>query len=111
MSVSRLWPEERSDCVSISLWAQVMAWLAEEHDREAYAVDATHVRVHAHGSRARGGYAAQAVGRSRGGLTSQVHLLTDALVIRRWAVRSQRRMTGTQPLCSAHRQPQENARL
>ena len=53
--------------------------MAEDHDREAYAVDATYVRVHAHGTRARGGYAAQAVGRSRGGLTSKVHLLTDAL--------------------------------
>ena len=61
------------------VWAQVLAWLAEDHDREAYAVDATYVRVHAHGTRARGGYAAQAVGRSRGGLTSKVHLLTDAL--------------------------------
>ncbi len=61
------------------LWAQVLAWLAEDHDREAYAVDATYVRVHAHGTRARGGYAAQAVGRSRGGMTSKVHLLTDAL--------------------------------
>jgi transposase len=61
------------------IWARVLAWLAEGHDREAYAVDATYVRVHAHGTRARGGYAAQAVGRSRGGLTSKVHLLTDAL--------------------------------
>lgn len=61
------------------VWARVLAWLAEGHDRESYAVDATHVRVHAHGTRARGGYTAQAVGRSRGGLTSKVHLLTDAL--------------------------------
>lgn len=37
------------------------------------------MRVHAHGRRARGGYATQAVGRSRGGLTSKVHLPTDAL--------------------------------
>jgi hypothetical protein len=53
--------------------------LAEARDREAYAVDATYVRVHAHGTRARGRYSTQAVGRSRGGLTSKVHLLTDAL--------------------------------
>ena len=65
--------------VQRKLWARVLAWLAETHDREAYAVDATYVRVHAHGTRARGGYHAQAVGRSRGGLTSKVHLLTDAL--------------------------------
>jgi len=61
------------------IWARVLAWLAEAHDREAYAVDATYVRVHAHGTRARGGYSTQAIGRSRGGLTSKVHLLTDAL--------------------------------
>ena len=61
------------------IWARVLTWLAEAHDQEAYAVDATYVRVHAHGTRARGGYQAQAVGRSRGGLTSKVHLLTDAL--------------------------------
>ena len=65
--------------VQRKLWARVLAWLAEAHDREAYAVDATYVRVHTHGTRARGGYPAQAVGRSRGGLTSKVHLLTDAL--------------------------------
>ena len=57
----------------------MLAFLAADHDRESYAVDATYVRVHAHGTRARGGYRAQAVGRSRGGLTSKVHLLTDAL--------------------------------
>lgn len=61
------------------VWAQVLAQLVVDHDREAYAIDATYVRVHAHGTRARGGYHAQAVGRSRGGLTSKVHLLTDAL--------------------------------
>ncbi len=61
------------------IWARVLAWLVEAHDREAYAVDATYVRVHAHGTRARGGCHAQAVGRSRGGLTSKVHLPTDAL--------------------------------
>lgn len=42
-------------------------------------MDATYVRVHAHGNRARGGYRREAIGRSRGGLTSKVHLLTDAL--------------------------------
>lgn len=65
--------------VQRGIWPRVLAWLAEAHDREAYAVDATHVRVHAHGTRARGGYAAQPIGRSRGGLTSKVHLLLDAL--------------------------------
>jgi transposase len=65
--------------VQRQVWAKLLAWLADEHDPEHYAVDATYVRVHAHGTRARGGYQAQAVGRSRGGLTSKVHLLVDAL--------------------------------
>ena len=65
--------------VRAKLWARVLAALAAHHDPETYAVDATYVRVHADGTRARGGYAAQAVGRSRGGLTSKIHLLTDAL--------------------------------
>jgi transposase len=61
------------------IWARVLTFLAEAHDCEAYPVDATYVRVHARGTRARGGCSTQAVGRSRGGLTSKVHLLTDAL--------------------------------
>ncbi len=65
--------------VQQKLWAEVLSFLAKEHDEEAYAVDATYVRVHAHGTHGRGGYAAQAIGRSRGGLTSKIHLLTDAL--------------------------------
>ena len=65
--------------VQRKIWLQVLAWLTEEHDREAYVVDASYVCVHAHGTRARGGYHAQAVGRSRGALTSKVHQLTDAL--------------------------------
>ena len=65
--------------VHAKLWARVLAALAADHDPETYAIDATYVRVHADGTKARGGSAAQAVGRSRGGLTSKIHLLTDAL--------------------------------
>ena len=51
-----------------------------EPDPDGYAVDATYVRVHAPGTgtRARGRDLRQAIGRSRSGLTSKVHLLTDA---------------------------------
>jgi len=65
--------------VQQKVWSQVLAFLAADHDPESYAVDASYVRAHAHATRARGGYAAQAIGRSRGGLTSKIHLLTDAL--------------------------------
>lgn len=54
---------------------RLLASLAEGNDRDAYAVDATY----AHGTPARGGYAAQAGGRSRVDLTRNVHLLIDAL--------------------------------
>ena len=53
-----------------ALWSKILALLTTEHDPESYAVDATYVRVHAHGTRARGGYLREAIGRSRGGLTS-----------------------------------------
>jgi transposase len=62
-----------------ALWGKILALVTAEHDPESYAVDATYVRVHAHGTRARGGYLREAIGRSSGGLTSNVILLTDAL--------------------------------
>ena len=65
--------------VQCRLWVRLLDWLAKEHDPETYALDASYVRVHADGTHARGGWQAQAVGRSRGGLTTKVHLLTDAL--------------------------------
>ena len=46
-------------------WARVLAKLAADRDPTSNAGDATYVRVHADGLRARGGYAAQAVGRAR----------------------------------------------
>jgi transposase len=61
------------------LWPSILSWLANDHDAESYAIDASYVRVHGDGTHGRGGWAAQAIGRSRGGLTSKVHLLTDAL--------------------------------
>lgn len=65
--------------VQKAVWARIMEALAQEHDREAYAIDASYVRVHAHGTRGRGGRDVQAIGRSRGGLTTKIHLLVDAL--------------------------------
>lgn len=49
------------------LWAPVLAALEAGHDPETYAVEATYVRVHAWGTRARGGYARRpSVGRAAG---------------------------------------------
>ena len=54
---------------------QVFAALSDDADFEYVIVDGTIVRVHQHGSGARGG--TQAIGRSRGGLT--IVALVDAL--------------------------------
>ena len=48
-------------------------------DADYVIVDGTIVRVHQHGSGARGGTRTQAIGRSRGGLTTKIVALVDAL--------------------------------
>jgi transposase len=51
--------------------------LSEDADFEYVIIDGTIVRVHQHGTGARGG--AQAIGRSRGGLTTKIVAVVDAL--------------------------------
>jgi hypothetical protein len=46
--------------------------LSEDADFEYVIIDGTIVRVHQHGAGARGGTQAQAIGRSRGGLTTKI---------------------------------------
>src|SRR3954465_9563358 len=53
--------------------------LAQDADFESVIIDGTIVRVHQHGTAARGGTQAQAIGRSRGGLTTKIVALVDAL--------------------------------
>jgi transposase len=50
---------------------RIFKLLAGDHDNEYMMIDATIVRAHQHG--------AQAIGRSRGGLTTKIHALVDAL--------------------------------
>ncbi len=61
------------------IWQQVLAFLAKDRDSEVSYVDASYVRVHADGTKSPKGYAAEAIGRSRGGLTTKIHLQVDAL--------------------------------
>jgi len=62
------------------LWSDVMKALARRFaDPEWLMVDATIVRIHQHGSGPRGGQEAQAMGASRGGLTTKIHALCDSL--------------------------------
>ncbi|WP_189622647.1 IS5 family transposase, partial [Novosphingobium colocasiae] len=53
--------------------------LSGEADMEYAMVDATIVKVHRHGQGAKGGPSSQAIGRSRGGMTTKIVALTDAL--------------------------------
>jgi transposase len=52
--------------------------LASDHDNEYMMIDATIMRAHQH-SAAREKNGAQAIGRSRAGLTTKIHALVDAL--------------------------------
>jgi transposase len=62
------------------VWLRVFDTLADEADHEYAMLDSTLVRAHQHSADAlkkRGGD--QAIGRSKGGLSTKIHALTDAL--------------------------------
>lgn len=61
------------------LWSHLLRHFARDADIEQLCVDATIVRAHQHAAGGAGGYFAQALGRSRGGLTTKIHTLCDAL--------------------------------
>ena len=63
--------------VRSGVFDQMFEALAADADFEYIIVDGTIVRVHQHGSGARGG--TQAIGRSRGGLTTKIVALVDGL--------------------------------
>jgi len=52
---------------------------ATESDLETVMIDGSYVHVHQHASGARGGSAKQAIGVSRGGKTTKIHAVVDAL--------------------------------
>ena len=62
------------------VFARIFKTLAEDRDNEYRMIDATIVRAHQHSAGARKKTAAcQAIGRSRGGLTTKIHVIVDAL--------------------------------
>ena len=70
----------------LSRWAKKRVWqslfkmLADDPDNEYAMIDATIVRAHQHSAGARKGEGVnQAIGRSRGGLTTKIHMVVDAL--------------------------------
>src|ERR671911_2195047 len=62
-----------------SVFGRIFEALSDDADFEYVIVDGTIVRVHQHGTGATGGTHNQAIGRSRGGLTTKIVALVDAL--------------------------------
>ena len=61
------------------VFESIFTALSGDPDFEYALVDGTIVRVHQHGAGAKGGTHTQAIGRSRGGLTTKIVALVDAL--------------------------------
>lgn len=62
------------------LWQAILTAVAQAgRDDEYLLIDSTSVRVHAHGAGPAGGQLAQAMGHSRAGLSTKIHLAADAL--------------------------------
>lgn len=61
------------------LWKKILASFHDQADTEYVMIDGTIVRAHQHASCATDEQESQALGRSRGGLTTKMHWLCDAL--------------------------------
>lgn len=61
------------------VWQRVFQHMAADADNECAMIDATIVRAHQHSAGARKASGDQAIGRSRGGLSTKIHSLVDAL--------------------------------
>ena len=57
------------------VWGRIFKALSDDPDFEYVLLDATHIRVHQHGTGAKGGFCNQAIGKSRGGLTTKIAAL------------------------------------
>lgn len=60
------------------VWEPVFADLVKDADNAYIMLDSTMVRVHQQAASAKRGASTQALGRSRGGLTSKIHMVADA---------------------------------
>lgn len=61
------------------VWERVFSDLAADADNEYAMIDSTIVRAHQHNAGAKKVGEDQAIGRSRGGLSTKIHTLVDAL--------------------------------
>ena len=67
------------DWVKADVFKRLFDAVSDDPDMEYAMVDATIVKVHRHGQGAKGGLQSQAIGRSKGGMTTKILALTDAL--------------------------------
>jgi transposase len=76
---SSAWMREAVHLIKV-VWARLLSVLTQEADTEYVMIDSTVVRAHQHSAGAVGRDPnQQAIGRSRGGLSTKIHALTDAL--------------------------------
>nr|WP_245894799.1 IS5 family transposase [Nostoc cycadae] len=61
------------------VWEKVFQHLADDADNEYAMIDSTIVRAHQHSAGAKGGRQREAIGRSKGGLSTKIHAVVDAL--------------------------------
>ncbi|QQO22702.1 IS5 family transposase [Bradyrhizobium diazoefficiens] len=67
------------DWAKAGVWKRMFDAVSDEPDMEYVMVDATIVKVHRHGQGGKRGTQNQAIGRSKGGMTTKILALTDAL--------------------------------
>src|ERR1700732_1758911 len=67
------------DWVKADVFKRLFDAVSDDPDMEYAMVDATIVKVHRHGQGAKRGTQSQAIGRSKGGMTTKILALTDAL--------------------------------
>ncbi|WP_157865845.1 IS5 family transposase [Mesorhizobium japonicum] len=60
------------------VWDRLMADITKAHDGEIQMIDSTSVRAHQQAATAKKGGADNCLGRSRGGLTTKIHVVVDA---------------------------------
>ncbi|WPO43984.1 IS5 family transposase [Tardiphaga sp. 42S5] len=61
------------------VWERVFTALTADRDNQYLMIDSTIVRAHQQAAGGKGGLKNQALGRSRGGLTTKIHMLADTL--------------------------------
>ncbi len=59
------------------LWHAILCFLARRAEGSLRAIDSTFLKVHQHGVNPAGGQAAQAMGRTKGGLNTKLHAVVD----------------------------------